>query len=158
MGFIISKKTYIVRNQFSFMVRIIFEKTVNADIQKTFDVLTDFENFEKMLPNYYTSITTKSIRDESSLVVEHLHLAGNEFIMMAKHFMKSPVIHEMRVVGGDIKGSHIIEKLDQVNGKTKIFVDASINVSKRTKISFKKSNYEDEIKKLYQKFIEYIEN
>ena len=72
--------------------------------------------------------------------------------MMAKHFMKSPVIHEMRVVGGDIKGSHIIEKLDQVNGKTKIFVDASINVSKRTKISFKKSNYEDEIKKLESLF------
>ena len=75
------------------MPTISFEKTANADIQKTFDILTDFENFEKILPEYYTSITTKSVRDESSLVVEHLHLAGNEFIIMAKHFMKSPNIH-----------------------------------------------------------------
>ena len=108
------------------MPTISFEKTVNADIQKTFDILTDFENFEKILPEYYTSITTKSVRDESSLVVEHLHLAGNEFIIMAKHFMKSPNIHEMRVVGGDIKGSHIIEKINDLDGKTKITVDACL--------------------------------
>ena len=139
------------------MSTISFEKTVNADIQKTFDILTDFENFEKILPEYYTSITTKSIREESSLVVEHLHLAGNEFIIMAKHFMKSPNIHEMRVVGGDIKGSHIIEKINDLDGKTKITVDANINISKRTKISFQKPDYENEIKKLYQKFIHVIE-
>jgi len=30
--------------------------------------------------------------------------------------MKSPNIHEMRVVGGDIKGSHIIEKINDLDG------------------------------------------
>jgi len=140
------------------MPRITFEKYTNASIQKTFDTITDFENFEKILPDYYTSITVKSIREESSLVVEHLHLAGNEFIIMAKHFMKPPITHEMHVVGGDIKGSYIIEKLNDISERTKITIDANINVSKLSKLNFKSSNYECEIKKLYQKFIDVIEN
>ena len=85
------------------MTKISFEKMINANMQKTFDVLVDFRNFEKILPEYYSSITPKSIRDESSLVVEHLHLSGNEFVIMAKHFSKPPNLHETRVVGGGHK-------------------------------------------------------
>ena len=59
------------------MSKITFEKIINADVEKVLSVLTNFENFEKILPEFYSSITVKSIRDESSLVLEHLHLSGN---------------------------------------------------------------------------------
>jgi len=120
------------------MSKISFENMINADMQKTFDVLIDFRNFEKILPEYYSSITPKSIRDESSLVVEHLHLSGNEFVIMAKHFSKPPNLHETRVVGGDIKGSYIIEKISQCGHKTKLVVDAEIVTTKGIKNIFKK--------------------
>ena len=90
------------------MSKITFEKIINADVEKALSVLTNFENFEKILPEFYSSITVKSIRDESSLVVEHLHLSGNEFVIMAKHFIERPNQHQMRVIGGDIKGSNIL--------------------------------------------------
>ena len=140
-----------------FMSKISFEKMINADIQKIFDILTDFRNFEKIAPEYYSSITPKSIRDESSLVVEHLHLSGNEFIIMAKHFSKPPNLHETRVVGGDIKGSYIIEKISQSEQKTKLVVDAEIVSTKGIKNIFKKHDYETELKNMYQKFINVIE-
>ena len=139
------------------MSKISFEKMINASMQKTFDVLVDFRNFEKIAPEYYSSITPKSIRDESSLVVEHLHLSGNEFIIMAKHFSKPPNLHETRIVGGDIKGSYITEKISQCGHKTKLVVDAEIVNTKGLKIFFKKHDYETELKNLYQKFINIIE-
>tara|TARA_B100000029_G_scaffold15329_1_gene15758 strand:+ start:5521 stop:5943 length:423 start_codon:yes stop_codon:yes gene_type:complete len=140
------------------MPKVTFEIFVNADLQKTFKILTDFENFESILPEYYSLITTKSVRDESSLAVEHLHLLGNEFVIMAKHFIKLPNIHEMRVIGGDIKGSYMIEKVIESNDKTKIIVDVDIKTSKRLKNIFNTTNYENEIKLLYQQFVKVIEN
>ena len=45
------------------MSKITFEKIINADVEKVLSVLTNFENFEKILPEFYSSITVKSIRD-----------------------------------------------------------------------------------------------
>ena len=139
------------------MSKITFEKIINSNTQRVFDILTDFTNFDKILPEYYSLITIKSIRDESSLVVEHIHLLENEFVIMAKHFSESPKLHETRVVGGDIKGSYIIEKISQYEQKTKLVVHAEIITSKGVKNIFKKHDYETELKNLYQKFVNVIE-
>lgn len=146
------------------MSKISFEKIINSDITKTFKILTDFENFEKLLPEFYSSISVKSIRNESSLVAEHLHLLGNEFVIMAKHFSEPPNKHQMRVVGGDIKGSFITELIiplnvkDELNPQTKISVDAEIKTPKGLKNTFKKQDYSSELENLYQKFVDVIEN
>ena len=103
------------------MAKIIFEKIIKSEPTKVFNILSQFENFERLLPAYYPSIVIKSIRDESSLVAEHLKLHNKEFIIMAKHFNEYPHRHEMRVVGGDIKGSYIIEKIIPMELKTKRF-------------------------------------
>ena len=54
------------------MLKISFEREINADIEKSFDIITNFENFQKLFPEFYPSILIKSVRDESSLVAEHL--------------------------------------------------------------------------------------
>ena len=146
------------------MSKITFEKIINADVEKVLSVLTNFENFEKILPEFYSSITVKSIRDESSLVVEHLHLSGNEFVIMAKQFIERPNQHQMRVIGGDIKGSYITESITPIKGsnssnsQTKLIVNAEIKIPRGLKDTFKKPDYKNELEKLYQKFIEVIEN
>ena len=91
------------------MLKISFEREINADIVKAFDIISNFENFQKLFPDFYPSILIKSVRDDSSLVAEHLKLHDTEFIIMAKHFTSKPHSHEMRIVGGDIKGSSINE-------------------------------------------------
>ena len=137
------------------MSKISFEKIIKSDVAKTFKILTDFENFEKLLPEFYSSIAVKSIRDESSLVAEHLHLLGNEFVIMAKHFSEPPNKHQMRVVGGDIKGSSISEIFSFVNGKTLLKVNAELDV-KSSRFS-KKNPYGDSLTDLYDKMILEIE-
>ena len=137
------------------MLKISFEREINADIEKAFDIITNFENFEKLFPEFYPSILIKSIRDESSLVAEHLKLHDTEFIIMSKHFFSRPNTHVMRVVGGDIKGSSINESFSADNGKTILKVNAELDV-KSSRFS-KRNPYGDSLNNLYDKMIIEIE-
>jgi len=137
--------------------KIIFEKTVKSDPDRVFDIVSNFENFNRLLPDYYPSIQIKSVRDESSLVAEHLKLHDKEFVIMAKHFSQPPYKHEMRVVGGDIKGSYIIEKIIPFESKTKIVVEAKIDTGKRFSV-MKNDDYEKALEDLYNEFITVIES
>ena len=137
------------------MLKIVFEREINADIEKSFDVITNFENFQKLFPEFYPSILIKSVRDESSLVAEHLKLHDKEFIIMAKHFFSKPNTHEMRIVGGDIKGSSITEIFTSDGDKTRLEVNAELDV-KSSRFS-KKNPYGDSLAELYDKMIIEIE-
>ena len=137
------------------MLKISFEREINADIVKAFDIISNFENFQKLFPDFYPSILIKSVRDDSSLVAEHLKLHDTEFIIMAKHFTSKPHSHEMRIVGGDIKGSSINEIFSFDNGKTSLKVIAELDV-KSSRFS-KKNPYEKSLNNLYDAMIKEIE-
>ena len=137
------------------MLKISFEKEINADIEKSFDIVTNFENFQELFPEFYPSILIKSVRDESSLVAEHLKLHDTEFIIMAKHFFSRPNTHEMRVVGGDMKGSKITETLSTEGDTTTLNVDAELNV-KSSRFS-RKNPYVNALENLYDVMITEIE-
>jgi len=137
------------------MLKISFEREINADLEKSFNVISNFENFQKLFPEFYPSILIKSVRDESSLVAEHLKLHDTEFIIMSKHFTSKPHSHEMRVVGGDLKGSSINEIFSFDNGKTLLKVNAELDVKSSR---FSKTNpYGDSLTNLYDKMISEIE-
>ncbi|MDA0756393.1 MAG: polyketide cyclase [Crenarchaeota archaeon] len=133
------------------MLKISFEREINADLEKSFDIITNFKNFQKLFPEFYPSILIKSVRDESSLVAEHLRLHDTEFIIMSKHFTSKPNSHEMRVIGGDIKGSSINEIFSFDNGKTLLKVTAELDV-KSSRFS-KKNPYGESLNDLYDAMI-----
>ena len=137
------------------MLKVSFELEIKADLEKSFDIITNFENFQKLFPDFYPSILIKSIRDESSLVAEHLKLHDTEFIIMSKHFTSKPYSHEMRVIGGDIKGSGIDEIFSFDNDKTLVKVNAELNV-KSSRFS-KKNPYGESLKNLYNAMMIEIE-
>ena len=139
------------------MIKITFERTIRSDPKKVFDIISNFENYERLFPDYYPSVRIKSVRDESSLVAEHLRLHDKEFVIMAKHFNDPPHRHEMRVVGGDIKGSYIIEKIIPFESQTKIIVEAEINTGKRFSI-LKNADYQKALKTLYDEVVTVIES
>ena len=137
------------------MLKISFKREINSDLEKAFDIISNFENFQKLFPDFYPSILIKSVRDDSSLVAEHLKLHDAEFIIMAKHFTSKPHSHEMRIVGGDIKGSSINEIFSFDNGKTSLKVNAELYV-KSSRFS-KKNPYEESLNNLYDVMIKEIE-
>ena len=74
---------------------------------------------------------------------------------MSKHFFSSPHTHEMRIIGGDIKGSSINEIFSFEDGKTHLKVNAELDV-KSSRFS-KKNPYEDSLINLYDQMILQIE-
>jgi len=114
--------------------KIHFEKIVKAERNKVFDIAANYENFQKTLPEYFTSIRVRSSRDNVAIVEEHVKISGKELVMMTKHVTQYPEIHEVFVIGGDVKGSHIVEKYESVDDGTKITVDADIKLKGTLKI------------------------
>lgn len=108
--------------------KINFEKIVKADRNKVFEIAANFKDFQKTLPKYFPSIRVRSVRDNVAVVEEHLRLSGRELVMMTKHVTKYPELHEVFVIGGDAKGSHIIERYETIPGGTKIIVDADLKL------------------------------
>ena len=114
--------------------KINFEKIVKAERNKVFDIVANYEQFQKILPKYFPSIRVLSVRDNTSVVEEHIRVAGRELVMMTKHVIQYPELHEVFVIGGDAKGSHIIERYESIKDGTKITVEANLNLSGPLKI------------------------
>ena len=117
------------------MPKIHFEKIIKADRNKVFEIATNYEEFQKKIPQYFTSIRIRSTRDNVTVIEEHLKLAGKELVMMTKHVTKYPETHEIFVIGGDAKGSRIVEQYESVSEGTKITVDANIKLKGVLKIA-----------------------
>ncbi len=117
------------------MPKINFVKIIKADRDKVFGISANFKDFQKTLPQYFPSIRVRSERDCVAVVEEHLMLAGKELVMMTKHETKPPELHEVFVIGGDAKGSHIIEKYEIVPEGTKITVDADFKLQGKLKLA-----------------------
>ena len=61
---------------------------------------------------------------------EHNQILGKEMVMTTKHISNTPTIHEIFVIGGDLKGSHIIQKYQTVSQGTKIIIIADIKLGR----------------------------
>ncbi|MEW6043739.1 MAG: SRPBCC family protein [Thermoproteota archaeon] len=110
------------------MPKIHLEKIIKAERQAVFDIVANYENFQNILPQYFPSIRVRSVRDNVAVVEEHLKLGDRELVMTTKHITKYPELHEIFVLGGDAKGSHIIEKYEKTDEGTKLIVDADIKL------------------------------
>lgn len=110
------------------MPKFRIEKIIQAERQRVFDIVANYESFEKLLPNYFPSIRVRSVRDNVSVVEEHLKIGDKELVMTTKHITNYPETHEVLVIGGDAKGSHVIEKYEKIANGTKIVVDVDIKL------------------------------
>jgi len=136
------------------------ERTVNADKEKVFDVFSNYELFSKIIPEYYSSITRRSSRDNVSIVAEHLKLLDEEFIIMVKHTITQHDIHESIVVGGDVKGSYIKENFSSSADGTLLKVEAEIKQKSCKKLMsyVKGKNFDDALNEMINKLIKIAES
>ena len=141
------------------MPKFSFEKIINAERKKVFDIVTNFEEFEKILPKYFPSIRIRSVRGDTAVVEEHIRIAGKEIVMMIKHVTKYPEIHEVFVIGGDAKGSHIIEIYESIPEGTKIIVKADFKLQGKLKIVgfFGKNKIKEGFSKIMDEFAKIAE-
>ncbi|TBR10562.1 MAG: polyketide cyclase [Candidatus Nitrosotenuis sp.] len=133
---------------------------INAERHHVFDIVANFENLQNILPRYFPSVRIRSVRENTAIVEEHLRLGDKEFIMMTKHITKYPEMHEIFVIGGDAKGTHITEKYEKIGDTTKLVVDADIKLGGFLKILsvFSRKKIKTEFNQIIDEFTKLAEN
>ena len=142
------------------MPKFSLEKTVNAKREIVFSLLSDYENYQKLIPQHFPSVRIRSVRGNTSVVEEHMNFGEHELLIMAKHVTKEPVLHEIFVIGGDVKGSYIKQQFLEIPEGTKIIVDVDLKLKSKLKISnlFGKNNFEEDYLKILDDFAKIAEN
>ena len=107
-----------------------FEKIISADRDSVFEIFSNYEKYQKMIPQHYPSIRIRSVRDNVAVVEEHLNFGPDEFVIMAKHVSNKPAWHKVYVIGGDIKGSCFNQQFVEIPEGTKVVVDVEIKFGK----------------------------
>ena len=132
------------------MPKFTIEKMIPAERQRVFDAVANYENFDKIAPKYFPSIRVRSIRENIAIVEEHLKLGQKELVMTTKHITKYPESHEVFVLGGDAKGTHIAESYHKTDSGTRLVISADFKLGRASKISeiFGKSTIEEDFSRI----------
>jgi hypothetical protein len=113
-----------------------FKKIINSDRNKIFKIMADYENFQKKHSSYFPSVKIISVRGNVSVVEEHVRISSFELIMLVKHVIEEPILHEIFVLGGDAKGTHIICRFEIVPKGTLIIYEINLKLSLKLKLMF----------------------
>ncbi|KEQ56176.1 hypothetical protein AAA799E16_01778 [Marine Group I thaumarchaeote SCGC AAA799-E16] len=142
------------------MPRFSFEKTSTVSRSNIYKTFSDYENYQKISPEFFPSIRIRSVRDNVAVVEEHLNLGDDELVIMAKHVTDEPVLHEIFVIGGDAKGTHIQEQFIETPDGTKILVNVDLKLKGKMKIGsmFSKNRYQQNYEEIVDNFIKIAEN
>ena len=141
------------------MPKFSLEKLVDAKRNEVYSILSNYENYEKLCPQHFPSIRIRSVRNNTSVVEEHIILGDQEFVIMAKHVRDEPSLHEIFVIGGDLKGSYFKQQFQEISDKTKIITDVDLKIKGTRKISFafKKEKLEKNYNEILNDFIKLVE-
>ena len=117
------------------MPKFSLEKIVNADRDLVFQIFSNCDNYQKLVPQFFPSIRVRSTRGSVSVAEEHLILGDVELVIMAKHVSQDPLLHDVFVIGGDAKGSHIKQEFIELENATKILVDVDLKFKGKMMLS-----------------------
>ena len=141
------------------MPKFSLEKIVKNNRNEVFEIFSNFENYQRIIPQHYPSVRIRSMRGDVSVVEEHLILGDLELLIMAKHVSQKPILHEVIVIGGDAKGSRIRQEFIELEKGTKILVDVDLKFKGKMKIStmFGKNSFKQDYDVILDDFVKLAE-
>ena len=110
------------------------EKIIHAKRKDVFKIFSNYEDYEKLIPQYFPFIRIRSVRDNTAVVEEHLKLGDLELVLMSKHVATPFVLHEVYVIGGKSKGSYIKQEFVEIPEGTKVLIDVDLKSTGLMKI------------------------
>ena len=111
------------------MLKIKVEKIIKAKKDKVFFTITDFENLPSKLPQIFKSV--KIISQEGNYIIteEFVRMVRRDITQKVKHVIHPTDKHEVFILEGDAKGSHIVESYEETSEGTKIIVDGDFKLA-----------------------------
>ena len=116
------------------MPKVRVEKTIKADRAKVFNTVTDFENLPAKLPSYFKSMKIVSREGNSVVMEESCSMGGRDITQTAKHILTPPDRHEVFIIDGDAKDSHIVETYNSTGDGTTITIEGDFKLGGKLKL------------------------
>ena len=110
------------------------EIIIHAKRKDVFKIFSNYEDYEKLIPQYFPSTRIRSVRGNTAVVEEHLKLGDLELVLMSKHVATPFVLHEVYVIGGKSKGSYIKQEFVEIPEGTKILINVDLKLTGLMKI------------------------
>jgi len=104
-------------------------RIIKAEKDKVFFTMTDFENLPLKLPQIFKSVKIISREGNSFVTEEFVKMAGREITQKVKHVIYPTEKHEVFILEGDAKGSHIVESYEETSKGTKIIVEGNFKLA-----------------------------
>jgi len=139
--------------------KVRIQKIIKAERDKVYETITDFENLPIKLPKYFKSVKIINKENDVILTEESVMMAGIDITQTVKHVLTTPEKHEVFIIDGDAKDSHIIETYKSVSEGTSISIEGDFKLSGILKlvgflVKGKIENGIDEIMDAFAKLIE----
>lgn len=116
------------------MPKVKIERIIKAQTDKVFYTITDFENLPVRLPEFFKSINIVSKEGNTVIINEFIRMAGKDVTQTTKHILIPPTQHEVFILDGDAKDSHIIERYVSSDSGTKIIIDGDFHLGGKLKV------------------------
>ncbi len=111
------------------MLKVKVVRIIKAEKDKVFFTITDFENLPLKLPQIFKSVKIISREGNSFVTEEFVKMAGREITQKVKHVIYPTEKHEVFILEGDAKGSHIVESYEETSNGTKIIVEGNFKLA-----------------------------
>ncbi len=140
------------------VLKVRVEKIIKAKKDKVFFTMTDFENLPSKLPHIFKSIKVISREGNSIITEEFVKMAGREIKQKVKHVIQPTEKHEVFILEGDAKGSHIVESYKETGRGTKIIVEGDFMLAGKLNLLgfFVKVKIEKSINEVMDEFAEIL--
>tara|TARA_Y100000590_G_scaffold118858_1_gene136052 strand:+ start:5491 stop:5937 length:447 start_codon:yes stop_codon:yes gene_type:complete len=142
------------------MPKFSFVKIVDVDRDKFFAISTDYENFKKILPNYFKELKIIESDGNKTKIFETLSFLGKTVDVNTEHTIEKPDRHIVKMLDGQAKGTIFDELYEKVEQGTKVTINVDFVLQGSLKILgvFAKKKIKNSMEVVLDEFANYAKN
>ena len=139
------------------MVKFELTKIVNIDRDLIFEISTKYENFTKILPNYFKKLEILEKNESNTKISETINFLGRTATVLTEHVVMKPDRHIVTMLDGPAKGSNFDEIYEKIGTQTKITikVDFILHGSLKLLGFFVKGKIKTQMDNVMNEFVDY---
>ena len=142
------------------MTKFEFTKTVDVNRELIFQISTDYENFTKILPDYFKELKIIETNNNVTKIFEKLSFLGKTVSVTTEHIIEKPNRHIVKMLDGQAKGTVFDERYEEFGDKTKVTIEVDFDLSGGLKVlgMFAKKKIKSSMEKVLDEFANYAKN
>jgi len=134
-----------------------FIKIVDVERDLIFQISTDYENFTKILPDYFKELKIIKKTESVAIIQEKLQFLGRTVDVLTEHRIEKPERHIVRMLDGQAKGSIFDERYEMFGEHTKITINVDFILHGSLKIlgTIAKGKIKQSMNSVMDEFVNY---